>query len=388
MSFKVKDYDEIFLKGLNNSYKQHLISRQEDFLKYIANREDIENFYVMLLSIHSEWLAEVYNAMDKVYKSNFINLATDDDLDKIGEYVGIKRRQATKAYVDLIFTTTKTLENDYLIPEGVIVSDKKGVTYRTNSSGTILKGKSSVTIPAYSTITGVNGKVNKNTLTSIENGANNINLNGVRVTNPSPSSGGVDRETDDEYREYLKNWTSILQKGNEWCYKYYMNQYDGLDGYGLLPCWDGAGTIKVIVDRANNENNTFLNDLYNSLLRDVCLFDDDVIVVDAVKKSISISITVDVDIDQLNPFSRTEKNDIALMVKSAVQLFVDGGFRGDGSYYPGLSIGEDFIPHKLAVFLDNEVKELQDVHFNYPLNYVSISDEEIASTGNVTVDVI
>ena len=167
-----------------------------------------------------------------------------------------------------------------------------------------------------------------------------------------------------------------------------MNQYDGLDGYGLLPCWDGAGTIKVIVDRANNENNTFLNDLYNSLLRDVCLFDDDVIVVDAVKKSISISITVDVDIDQLNPFSRTEKNDIALMVKSAVQLFVDGGFRGDGSYYPGLSIGEDFIPHKLAVFLDNEVKELQDVHFNYPLNYVSISDEEIASTGNVTVDVI
>ena len=114
----------------------------------------------------------------------------------------------------------------------------------------------------------------------------------------------------------------------------------------------------------------------------------DVIVVDAVKKSISISITVDVDIDQLNPFSRTEKNDIALMVKSAVQLFVDGGFRGDGSYYPGLSIGEDFIPHKLAVFLDNEVKELQDVHFNYPLNHVSISDEEIASTGNVTVDVI
>ena len=43
---------------------------------------------------------------------------------------------------------------------------------------------------------------------------------------------------------------------------------------------------------------------------------------------------------------------------------------------------------EIASLRDNEVKELQDVHFNYPLNYVSISDEEIASTGNVTVDVI
>lgn len=388
MNFTQKFYDEIFLKGLQNSYKQNLISRQDEFLQYIANREDIENFYVMLESIHAEWIADVYEQMKLYYDGDFINLATGKDLDKIGEKLGIKRRTATRAYADIVFTTTNVLEADYTIPAGVLVSSKAGVTYKTDTTGTILKGESSVTISAYATTLGIAGKVNKNTLTSIETGNNTITISGVTATNPSPSSGGVDAETDTEYREYLKNWMKIHNKSDEWVYKYYMNKYNGLDGYGLLPCWDGAGTVKVVVDRASNTAPEYLNNLYNSLLTDVCLFDDDVIVVDATKTSIDVSIVVDVDIDQINPFSQTEKDEIALRTESAVKLFIDGGFRSDGSYYKGLSIGEDFIPHKLAVFLDKEIKELKDIKFNYPLTYTALSNEEIASSGNVTVEVL
>lgn len=388
MNFKQKFYDEIFLKGLQNSFKQHLISRQDEFLNYIANREDIENFYVMLESIHADWLDDVYVEMKNVYDGDFINLATGKDLDKIGEKVGISRRGATRAYVDVVFTTTKELDNDYTIPAGVLITSKAGVSYKTDTSGTILQGKTSVTVPAYATTTGVAGKVNKDTLTSIVTGSNNISVSGVTVTNPSASSGGVDSETDEEYREYLKNWMKIHAKSDEWVYTYYINKYDGLDGYGLLPCWDGAGTVKVVVDRADNSSADFLNILYNKIKKDVCLMDDDVIVVDATKRSIDVSIIVDVDIDQLNPFSRTEKDEIALRTESAVKLFIDGGFRTDGSYYKGLSIGEDFIPHKLAVFLDKEIKELKDIKFNYPLVYTALSNEEIASAGKVTVEVL
>lgn len=388
MNFKQKFYDEIFLKGLQNSYKQHLISRQEDFLNYVANREDIENFYVMLESIHADWLDDVYVEMKNVYDGDFINLATGKDLDKIGEKLGIKRRAATRAYTDVVFTLTKELDNDFTIPAGVLLTTKAGVSYKTDTTGTILQGKTSVTVPAYATVTGVAGKVNKDTLTAIVTGSNNITVSGVTVTNPSVSSGGVDAETDEEYREYLKTWMKIHAKSDEDVYNYYINKYDGLDGCSLLPCWDGAGTIKVVVDRADNTSADFLNVLYNRIKKDVCLMDDDVIVVDALKRSIDVSIVVDVDIDQLNPFSRTEKDEIALRTESAVKLFIDGGFRTDGSYYKGLSIGEDFIPHKLSVFLDKEIKELKDIKFNYPLTYTALSNEEIASSGKVSVEVL
>ena len=388
MNFKQKFYDEIFLKGLQNSYKQHLISRQEDFLNYVANREDIENFYVMLESIHADWLDDVYVEMKNVYDGDFINLATGKDLDKIGEKLGIKRRAATRAYTDVVFTLTKELDNDFTIPAGVLLTTKAGVSYKTDTTGTILQGKTSVTVPAYATVTGVAGKVNKDTLTAIVTGSNNITVSGVTVTNPSVSSGGVDAETDEEYREYLKTWMKIHAKSDEDVYNYYINKYDGLDGCSLLPCWDGAGTIKVVVDRADNTSADFLNVLYNRIKKDVCLMDDDVIVVDALKRSIDVSIVVDVDIDQLNPFSRTEKDKIALRTESAVKLFIDGGFRTDGSYYKGLSIGEDFIPHKLSVFLDKEIKELKDIKFNYPLTYTALSNEEIASSGKVSVEVL
>ena len=60
----------------------------------------------------------------------------------------------------------------------------------------------------------------------------------------------------------------------------------------------------------------------------------------------------------------------------------------DGNYYPGLLIGEDFIPHKLAVFLDDEVQELKNITFTTPEDYIKITDEEIGVSGNLTVEMI
>lgn len=387
MMFRQKEYDEIFLKGLQNSFEQRLISRQDDFLNYIRNREDIENFYVMLESIHAEWLAEMYEDMQLIYLSDFINKAVGDDLDKIGEKVGITRAGQTKSCTDVTLTLSKVQDTDINIPEGKItLSTKSGILYMVDGAVSIPAGQLSVNVPAYSLETGQSTKINKNTLTLFKSNVSEYNLK--KCNNPSPSSGGDEAQTDDDYREYLKNWTTIHRKSDEWAYKYYMNKYNGLDGYALLPCWDGAGTIKVIVDRALNSNSSFLNTLYNNLISDVCLFDDDVTVVDATKTTIDVSIIVDVDIDQINPFSQTEKDEIALRTSSAVRLFIDGGLRKDGSYYKGLGIGEDFIPHKLAVFLDKEVKELKDIKFNYPLTYTVLSNEEIASSGNVSVEVL
>ena len=50
--------------------------------------------------------------------------------------------------------------------------------------------------------------------------------------------------------------------------------------------------------------------------------------------------------------------------------------------YTGLGIGEDFIPHNLAVFLDEEIPELKDINFSTPEDYIRIEDEEIAVSHN------
>ena len=60
----------------------------------------------------------------------------------------------------------------------------------------------------------------------------------------------------------------------------------------------------------------------------------------------------------------------------------------DGTYYPGLLLGEDFIPHKLAVFLDDEVPELKNITFTTPEDYIGILDDEIGVSGNLTIEMI
>ena len=103
---------------------------------------------------------------------------------------------------------------------------------------------------------------------------------------------------------------------------------------------------------------------------------------------IDIYATVNVDIDQLNPYSDVEKEDIKARIISAIKIFIDGGYTNDNSYYPGLLLGEDFIPHKLAVFLDDEIPELKNINFNYPEDYIQILDEEIGTSNTITIEMI
>ncbi|WP_042693419.1 hypothetical protein [Methanobrevibacter oralis] len=94
------------------------------------------------------------------------------------------------------------------------------------------------------------------------------------------------------------------------------------------------------------------------------------------------------NIDRINPFSSSEKEIISQKIKTGIKTFIDGGYCTDGSYYQGLLIGEDFIPHKLAVFLDNEINELKSISFDFPENFIEILDEEIGVSNNITIEMI
>lgn len=382
MNYTEKDYEEIFEEALQDSLESGLISHAEDFEDFIKNKQDISNYYVMDKSVISQMIAKIYSdGITPVYESAKVEYAEGVDLDDIGKIVGIPRPAATYAYANVNFSLTEILESDVNIEPGVIISTQAGVEYSTLENIFIAAGSESTTVSCVALEAGVAGKVVAESLVNIES---EIEYN-LECINPDPSNGGTEAYTDDEYRYLLMNWKLVNLKGSTEAFEEYFASFDGLDSYKIVPCWNGTGTIKVILDPGTPYQ---LNTAYQDLQNIVSQCKEDITMFAPVRKLIDIYATVNVDIDQLNPYSDVEKEDIKARIITAIKTFIDGGYTNDNTYYPGLLLGEDFIPHKLAVFLDDEVPELKNINFNYPVDYIPILDEEIGTSNTITIEMI
>lgn len=386
MNYVEKVFDEIFESMLKDSLDKGLISQATDFEDYIKNQEDISNYYVMDKAVIAEMFAKVYQDMTSIYESAKIEYAEGDDLDELGALIGISRPQATHAEAEVTFTLADNSNiaelDEIIIPEGVIISTTDGYIEYTTLEQIYISGQDvSATVQCMSVESGSDYKVPANTLTNI---VSKVGYDLV-CNNNAPSSGGSEEYDDDEYRYLLMNWRLINLKGSLEAYEEYFSKADGVDDYKLIPNWDGTGTMKVIVDPGTPY---LLNTIYDDLQNTITQATEDIVMFAPEDKLIDIEAVVNVDIDQINPYSTVEKQDIQSRIINCIHIFVDGGYLADDTYYPGLSIGEDFIPHKLAVFLDDEIPELKNISFNYPLDYISILDDEIGKSNNINVSVI
>ena len=143
--------------------------------------------------------------------------------------------------------------------------------------------------------------------------------------------------------------------------------------------------MKIIVDPGTPE---ILNANYETIQNSVTQATEDIVMFAPIEKYINIYAVVNVDIDQINPYSDVEKSEIQSRIITAIKTFIDGGYRLNESYYSGLNIGEDFIPHKLAVFLDEEIPELKNINFNYPETHIEITDEEQGKSNEITIEMV
>ena len=381
MNYTEKKYEEIFQDMLNDSLEKGLISHAEEFKDYIANNQDISNYYVMDKSVIAVMASKIYKQLTQVYESAKVEYASGTDLDNIGETIGITRPQATHAEVQLIFTTTTVLDDNILVNPGVRVSTDSGIEYITLEKISIPSGNTQTTVTARAVEPGIQSKIIENQITKI---ITNIRYN-LKVNNPRTSKGGTEAYNDDEYRYLLMNWTRIQIKGSVEAYENYFARFDGIDSYKLIPNWDGTGTMKVIIDPGYP---TQLEKAYNDLQNNITQATEDITLFKPVNHPIDIYATVNVDIDRINPYSENEKLEIQARITEQIRVFIDGGYRSNNNYYPGLALGEDFIPHKLAVYLDNEVPELKNIDFSYPTEPITISDEEIGVSNNITIEMV
>lgn len=391
MNYTQKTFEEIFESALEDSVENGLISRAEDFLDLIDNREDISNYYVMDKSVIVNLIASiVYPDITSVYESPKAEYAEGTDLDDIGVTRGIPRPLGTASSVEVTFRLTTPWESipvNYIrIPAGEIslVTDD-GIEFETVEELYLTNGNDTVNILCMSKETGPETKIQANTLVNIKESLGYD----FEVTNDESSSGGDEAYSDDEYRYLLLNWFKVHLKGSSEAYENYFANFDGIDGYKLVPNWDGSGTMKIILDPGNPD---LLNKAYEEIKASVCQNDEIIMMFPPTEKLIDIYAQVNVDIDQINPYNDMEKQDIQNRILQAIKIFIDGGFIVDEDnnsvYYPGLQLGEDFIPHKLAVFLDDEVPELKNITFTTPDDYISILDEEIGVSGNLTIEMI
>lgn len=382
MSFVKKEYSEIFLDGLNNAFEKHLISNNDKFIEYIENKEDIENFYVMLLSVHAEWIAKIYDNLQLIYDSTFLDRANGVDLDKLGALVGVPRSAGTRSYIDVLFELTNNTDTEQVIPKGTLLKTRNGANFETSKTVTLPVGAYNIIAPAYSTEMGADSHAAAGEMSLISAG-----LSGFRVRNEHVSSGGLSVMSDDEYREYLRNWSNIQERGTEWAYRQYFRNVDGVDSYHLIPRWDGAGTLKIVLDLNENNGDDVLGTVYDELMEHVALFDDDIYLCTAKPHEVNIFCSVNVDYDSVNQYSDSFKEELRLRLEDLIKTYINGGMV-NGTYHKGMSIGEDFIPHKLAVWLDGKIPELKNIVFNYPCEPLVLGDEEIcqASEINITME--
>lgn len=382
MNYVEKQYSEIFESMLNDSLEKGLISHAEEFPAFIKNHEDISNYYVMDKSVIALMFSNVYKDLTKVYESSKVEYATGDDLDEIGSIVGIPRPGATYAEVICTFTVqSATNQQDINIPKGVRISTDSGIEYETLEDIFIPSDETLTSISTRALAPGVEGKIIENQLINI---VDKLEYN-LSVNNPVPSSGGSEEYSDDEYRYLLLNWIKIKLKGSEEAYENYFARFNGIDSYKLIPNWDVTGTIKCVLDPGTDYQ---LLKAYEDLQGIVSQATEDIFMSKPIKKPIDIYATINVDIDQINPYSALEKEEIRARITSAIKVFIDGGYAKDGSWYEGLVLGEDFIPHKLAVFLDDEIPELKNINFSFPEDYVTILDDEIGVTNSIYIEMI
>mgnify|MGYP002862108469 CR=1 FL=1 len=271
---KLSGGKEVFIKNfeqmLNDSLERGLISHAEDFQDYITNQQDISNYYVMDKAVIAGMFETFYESLTSIYNSSKIKLAEGTDLDDIGDLVGVARPEATRASAVVTFTLLSALDvedGDVNIDEGIIVATDSGIEYITVEPLYISNGD----------------KVIENTLTNI---LSSLEYD-FRCTNAKGSSGGIEGYDDTRYRDLIMNHRDIKLKGSEYAYKEYFANFDGIDGYKLVPNWDGTGTMKIIVDPGTPY---LLNQIYNEVQEEISQATEDITLFAPVEKNIDIYV--------------------------------------------------------------------------------------------------
>lgn len=228
-------YEDITAKSIEEELSAELKSRG---LSTIDG-----SFISLLLSPIAYKMWERFEELNKF--SDLMTMETTD-----GEWIvkkcadfGIDRKEAQKAAGILTFTGTDGTE----IPQGTACRTESGIIFKTTEGCTVSGG--SAQAQAQAEEEGALGNVGAGEIKFLTEPISGI----TAVTNAADFESGADEESYDALKErYFERVRKNPASGNAEDYKAWACEVPGVENAAVVPLWNGAGTVKVILFGADN----------------------------------------------------------------------------------------------------------------------------------------
>ena len=211
------------------------------------------------LSANAVEFEKSYAEMQLILDAAFPQTSWGQYLTMHAEAHGVIRKKATKSKVVVKLTGVAGT----IVPKGVTVGTAEGKLFQTIETVTIGNTGDAIANVESEEI-GKDSNVNANTITEII-----TNVDGLKsVINEEVSYDGFDEENDtDLLQRLLFKVRQPATSGNVYHYMQWAQSVNGVGQVKVLPLWNGAGTVKVLLVDVNNESaNTSLLDRVKAVI--------------------------------------------------------------------------------------------------------------------------
>jgi len=173
-----------------------------------------------ILSAVKNVLFELWNDLFQQKRKMFLDTSQGSDLVALGAKLGLTINGASKSSNILLFNgptgtviVSGTAVKSIISGEQVVTTEEIILGKSNLLVGDVISNSIGNAVLAESSNTGKNTKVGVNELTQLV-----VPISGVTVTNLVPSVGGEDAESDEVFRERIKNYIKVLNQGTKGFY--------------------------------------------------------------------------------------------------------------------------------------------------------------------------
>ena len=227
-----QDFDSLTPEGIQDMLRAFV----EDDLGLYAGEGGLLNI-ILAPGAYVFW--EALQALRAQVPISFVDETSGAYIDKAAAAYGITRKPGTPASVDVTFTGTANA----VVPAGTMCVTADGLGFLTDEELTLGEDGSG-TVPATSDDVGAVYNVPAQAIVTTQESVAGVS----GVTNDAAAAGGTDPETDaalfarlDAYRK------TPPTSGNDRHYHQWALEVNGIGAASVIRCWDGPGTVKVIV---------------------------------------------------------------------------------------------------------------------------------------------
>lgn len=299
--------------------------------------------------------------LDFIKNQAFIETATGEYLDYHGASRGLVRKESIKAKGVVAFKLETELTYTVAIPKGTLVATTGAdtVTYETDIDVQIGIGKTLVSAPCTAIEGGRKGNAKATEVNVLVDSIADI----YSVSNKNPFSGGVDAESDEDFRaRILESIENVSNGTNIAYYKKLALSVAGVSSASVVALGRGAGTVDVYIYSYGEKASDKLVASVQALIDDKREINSDVKVFTAVP----YATTVDVNIAVKNGY---DFESVAEKCTTALQELISN-----------LAVGEGLKCAELA----EKIYHIEGVQNYEILN----SDTEITQDKFITADTI